>query len=761
MHNYNFENLNPLEFEGLINDLLSIFFKSIIERFKPGKDQGIDGRFFQTNDKFCIIQSKHYLTSGIKGLLTGLKNELPKINLIKPNRYILATSVPLSPKDKSKILSILSPHIKRSDDILGQGEINKLISDYPDIERNHYKLWITSTTVLCRIIHSATYAVSKQVLDDAIESNKNYAITSAHINARNILDKYNVIVITGDPGVGKTTLAEQLCLELVVNDYELLAINSIDEAYRVHDTRNKQVFYFDDFLGKNFLETLRRNEDSQIMRFISYIHKAKQSKFILTSRTNILDQGYIVGQNFSTHNLSKDEFILDIGKYTPHEKARILYSFMWKSRLKLDYMQEIINDGTYEKIINHKNYNPRILEFITSSDITKLTVPTDYPKYIEARLDNPKEVWENPYAVQLDDLGRALVDLVVLSGGSIEEDKLSNAFYKYTQDAVYCLNSTISREFELVSRSLSRSFIKRSIIARSDNKAVYAPFNPSVSDYIIDKYLRNKNKFAEMILYYDNDEGLEILEKLWLSHKEFVNSVSSTIVETLNENLFSKSFMFISRITNLLSNDIFAKTFIKVSFEYIFQKISNCSDAFDLQQIEFVDKYLALGEYHADHLRNLLDAVLKNIYSYTILEYFSNFILSFDFSEHVHDPLAEAFHAKLLVLWGEDVSYEFANENIEDISSREICEEEDGYNEEVYVDINQLARLASDSTTHLFTTISESEAYDIFSPLNLEAMATDYYKDTESNEFHGRNHGATPSSIDDIFAGFIESKYGH
>lgn len=44
--NYTFEALNDKEFEELAIDLLSKNLNTNIERFKLGKDQGIDGRFF-------------------------------------------------------------------------------------------------------------------------------------------------------------------------------------------------------------------------------------------------------------------------------------------------------------------------------------------------------------------------------------------------------------------------------------------------------------------------------------------------------------------------------------------------------------------------------------------------------------------------------------------------------------------------------------------------------------------------------------------
>lgn len=58
--NYDFSQLNDKEFEILAVDLLGVYIDKRIERFKPGKDGGVDGRFFSVDNKEIIIQCKHY-----------------------------------------------------------------------------------------------------------------------------------------------------------------------------------------------------------------------------------------------------------------------------------------------------------------------------------------------------------------------------------------------------------------------------------------------------------------------------------------------------------------------------------------------------------------------------------------------------------------------------------------------------------------------------------------------------------------------------
>ena len=61
MIDYNFSTLNDKEFENLSIDLISKDKDKRFERFKDGKDGGIDGRFYHDNGSQEIIQCKHYV----------------------------------------------------------------------------------------------------------------------------------------------------------------------------------------------------------------------------------------------------------------------------------------------------------------------------------------------------------------------------------------------------------------------------------------------------------------------------------------------------------------------------------------------------------------------------------------------------------------------------------------------------------------------------------------------------------------------------
>ena len=298
MNDYDFRCLNDKEFESMAIDLLSEHLSIRIERFKLGKDKGVDGRFFNFNGE-NIIQCKHYVGSGYKKLIgTVKKAEVDKVKKLNPIGYYFVTSVPLSRKNKKEIKDLFYPYIKNQEDIYGCEDLNQLISTFSKIEERYYKLWISSSNVLKQILNSALLERNEEHLSSLIEKQKQYFKTENHQKALQKLSVKRVLILSGEPGIGKTTLAESLCVHFASNEYQYIQISTaINEAEKVWSRGKKQVFYFDDFLGSNYLESFEDNKDSTIWRFIDRIQRDKNKIFILTSRTNILKNSGLLDRN--------------------------------------------------------------------------------------------------------------------------------------------------------------------------------------------------------------------------------------------------------------------------------------------------------------------------------------------------------------------------------------------------------------------------------------------------------------------------------
>lgn len=245
---YTFSTLSHPDFEDLVRDLLGQELDLTFEGFCAGPDGGIDGRHAVAGE-LCILQAKHYVGSSFSTLKAAMKRARSSIDQLKPTKYILATSRGLTPLNKNTLANIIGPALQAESDIYGPTELNSLLKKFPDIERANIKLWLSSTGVLDTIVNAAQHAFTALTRAEIEAKVRVYAPNPSLKEARDKLEHAHVIIISGPPGVGKTTLAEMLAYAYIGDGWEYVAIRSLDDGFsKLHDTR-KQVFFFDDFLG--------------------------------------------------------------------------------------------------------------------------------------------------------------------------------------------------------------------------------------------------------------------------------------------------------------------------------------------------------------------------------------------------------------------------------------------------------------------------------------------------------------------------------
>jgi adenylate kinase family enzyme len=487
MSDYDFKPLNDKEFEVLCCDLIGQIENHRFERFKAGRDGGVDGRYFSDSGNEVVLQCKHWVNTPVHQLLRSLQNEEKvKLDRLKPSRYILAISNPVSRSDKQAISHALAPHVKSDSDIYGKQDLNDILRRHSHIENRHYKLWLHSVAVLGFIFNNAILGRSAFSLEEIVRTSSTYVVTKNHEAALRILERLGVVIITGEPGVGKTTLADHLCLHYAVNDFQYIKIvDDVKEAESIFVPDKKQIIYFDDFLGRNYLDALRGNEGNYVTQFIRRVMADKSKRFVLTSRSTILNQGKFLIDNLEHNNIEKNEYELRIQSYTELDKAQILYNHIWHSGLEPAYVEQIYIERRYRQVIAHKNFNPRLISYVTDSTRLESCAPDNYWGYLLGSLRYPAQVWENPFLAQQDDFCRALVILVVLNGHAIHEDVLARAYHRYV--ALPENQSLRGRgEFQSNIRLLTGSFLNRNV--RETGAAVIDLFNPSIGDYVLERY---------------------------------------------------------------------------------------------------------------------------------------------------------------------------------------------------------------------------------------------------------------------------------
>lgn len=269
MKNYDFNILSPFEFECFSRDILIKREGLEFKNFADGRDGGIDLRYCSPTNGTIIVQAKRY--KDYTSLFSTLKKEVVKVKKLNPDRYIIVTSVDLTANNCDEIKTIFDPYIKSESDILGKQDLNKLLSRYPEVELHYFKLWLASTDVLETFLNKKVVNQSKFQLEIINECVRTYVMNPSFSEALDILDKNRYVVISGVPGIGKTTLARLLVFYFLTKggyDKFYYVPSNIDDAYNVFDKDSKQVFFFDDFLGNTRFVATEKNFDAKFIDFV-------------------------------------------------------------------------------------------------------------------------------------------------------------------------------------------------------------------------------------------------------------------------------------------------------------------------------------------------------------------------------------------------------------------------------------------------------------------------------------------------------------
>jgi hypothetical protein len=493
MSNYTFSTLNDKEFEQIARDLLNAKFLFGLQSFKSGKDKGIDLRYSSPrNNNSIVVQCKHYITSDFTDLKSKLKvEELPKVHMLAPDRYIIATSLPLSAAQKDDLKTVLSPYILTSNDVLGRDDINGLLSENNEIEKRYFKLWFSSVAVFEAILHNAIEGRSRYLLEKINRKIPFYVMTSKFDDANKILKKEKLLLITGQPGIGKTTLAETLVFDKAKNGYKIYQVENITEAEEVlaRNDDEKQLFYFDDFLGGNYLEIINAHRtETQLTSFVDRVKFAPNKLLILTTRTVILNHALEKHEKINLSKIGNHQFEIKLTDYTMYEKALILYNHLYFNQVSPQHYDSIINEKFYRTIIEHKNYTPRIIEFITDKSKVNLFSAADYHQFIINNLTNPKEIWRFSYNNQIGYLDRCLLlTLFSFENGGTEQLLIQAFDERLTYEKNEHNQVITSNQFEDSIKILMNGFVLSTLLQISPPIRQYTFINPSLGDFLINQ----------------------------------------------------------------------------------------------------------------------------------------------------------------------------------------------------------------------------------------------------------------------------------
>lgn len=508
---YDFSNLSALDFEELVHDLLQNSWKIRLELFKPGRDGGVDLRAF-FDGKSLIVQCKNFANSTFSSLRTKVRDEeLPKLRKLDPDRYVLATSLPLSVGQKDELLTLLSPYVRTGEDIIGGHELERLLEIEEAVVKRHHKLWLTSIPVLERVLHAAEHHQTRAYVDRVMRKLPLYVQTSAYSRAFEVMEDKGIVIISGAPGIGKSTLADMLLYDHVASGFTPVVIRSgLADGRRLATGEGPFIFHFDDFLGQTNLgdrpDFLGRREDSDLVDFLDWVLCSGRHKFVLTTREHILSDALQRSEKLRQHGLTHERCVVTVADYGRDQRARILYNHLWFSELPKPYLHELLRDDFFLEIVDNDDFNPRVVEWLASYRRISSVPPKLYCDHVKELLKNPHEIWRHAYRHEISQASRDLLVTMYSLSYVIYADDLERAFARLHAVVLRRTNQQdVPAAWRTAMKELEGSFIEI-------RDGVVDFLNPSLRD------------FMASVLNEDPDIAVDILtsatrfhqlERLW------------------------------------------------------------------------------------------------------------------------------------------------------------------------------------------------------------------------------------------------------
>lgn len=465
MSDYDFHQLSPNDFEILVRDLLQAHWKVTVESFKTGRDGGIDLRYALAGPK-VIVQVKHFARTGLAGLLREMTKEARKVQALKPDRYVVVTSVPMSAANKDDLVRIVGPMFLNSTDVFGREDLNNLLGLHAEIEDRHYKLWLASRAVLDRVLHNAAATRSEFKAKQVHAQARRYVQGASYPVAAKVLHEQRVVVISGPPGIGKSTLANLLLYEHLERGFQAVVIQKdIREAEGLFQEGTPQIFYFDDFMGATFLghknPMLADGSDRALLDFIAMVRARPDARLVLTTREHIYQQAMGRSERLRASELDDLRVFLSMPSYDLRDRGLVLYNHLYFSDLPTAYQDELLRDDFYLVIIKHKKFNPRLIEWLSTFRRLKTVPVAAYRSFVLSLLKDPSEIWRHAYEQEISNAGRSMLLTVFSLGGKSSGATLKSAFSQlHAVRASQHRFETRPEDFSTALREVNGTFIK-------------------------------------------------------------------------------------------------------------------------------------------------------------------------------------------------------------------------------------------------------------------------------------------------------------
>ena len=285
---FHYANLSNFEFELLCRDIMERKLGCPLRCFAPGRDGGVDITETKLSGKH-MVQVKHYIDSPYRTLLSSLKRELPKVKQKQPEHYYVCCAKQLTAQNISEIYQLFSDYMDDAEAVVDLMEIDCFLhkKENADILEQHYKLWLESTSVLERLGNQDIAIDCESFFYRIEKEQKLFVKTKYYEEGRKLLEKEHMLMLLGDPGVGKTMLTKMLALAFAAEGYRIRYTTNGELADLKRalsaDRERKELIVLDDCLGQHYFK-MQETKENELLALVKYIMRNPAKLLIMNSR---------------------------------------------------------------------------------------------------------------------------------------------------------------------------------------------------------------------------------------------------------------------------------------------------------------------------------------------------------------------------------------------------------------------------------------------------------------------------------------------
>lgn len=515
---FDYGRLDDLDFEKLCGDMMGRVLGKDLRYFPAGRDGGID-LVDDVTEKSIMIQVKHYEKSSFSTFKRALKTEVKKVEKLQPKQYYIFTSQSLTPENIKEVFIMFKDYMDSERNIVTREDIDFFLKQDKNIDilRSQFKLWITADIVLKDYLNQDIFIDSEVLLSDIDDEIKYFVQTNIFNKCIETLEEERKILLYGDPGVGKTLNSKMLLLHFVKEGYRVrYSSNGEIGELKKSVTSNKdvkEIIFLDDCLGQHYFN-LREGHDQELLSLIKHVDLYKNKILILNSRVTILNEARNAFEELERYfDLEKITLRkINMNEVSTIEKAKIFYAMLKRNKVSNDYYNSVRRKRNYLNVVEHKNFNPRVIEYVTLPSKLRGIAGDNYHEFIMGNLNEPKNIWKNEFDRRIKNVDRIFMFILYSLTDTYVSKEILEECFDYFISKEFQIDATL-HNFESTLQRLNHSMVK---IVDSFGVKKVGVLNPSINDYMKTTIIKNKlllEKVQRNAIYLEQLERLHNLQE--------------------------------------------------------------------------------------------------------------------------------------------------------------------------------------------------------------------------------------------------------